>query len=84
MVLLGVRSSRLGPLKWMVVAGKTSPGLSAPNGCKATGASRNPTVLEQIVLQELETICQSRGLKHEIVSLQSVKPGRLVPTHRIV
>ncbi|MCA8992059.1 MAG: cobalamin biosynthesis protein P47K [Planctomycetaceae bacterium] len=75
-----------------LVSNATGPELSLAS--KTTTKSANvvvnarvgtdPTELEQIVRQELATICQSRGLKHEVVSLQSFKPGRPVPTHRIV
>lgn len=43
----------------------------------------DPTDLERIVREELAKLCESRRLTHQVVSLQSFKPGRPVPTHRL-
>ncbi len=43
----------------------------------------DPTALEAFVRAEVAAACQSIGATHEVTSLQSFKPGRPVPTHRI-
>lgn len=43
----------------------------------------DPQLLEEIVREELAAVSQATGLTHEVVSLQSFRPGRPVPTHRL-
>ncbi|MCA9047389.1 MAG: cobalamin biosynthesis protein P47K, partial [Planctomycetaceae bacterium] len=43
----------------------------------------DPAELESIVRTELAAACGAFGLEHKVVSLQSFRPGRPVPTHRI-
>ena len=44
----------------------------------------DPADLETIVREELSAVSISGNLNHDVVSLQSFRPGRPVPTHRIV
>lgn len=74
-----------------LVSNITGPELSLASSTKTRHANvvvnarvaTDPAELEQIVRGELAKVCQARGLKHEVVSLQSFRPGRPVPTHRI-
>ena len=43
----------------------------------------DPEELEAIVREELSNSCSSLHLQHNVISLQSFRPGRPVPTHRI-
>ena len=43
----------------------------------------DPAELEMIVREELDAVCSARSLSHQVVSLQSFRPGRPVPSHRI-
>ena len=43
----------------------------------------DPAELEAFVREELCIVCEAQGLSHEVISLQSFRPGRPVPTHRI-
>ncbi|MFK8112512.1 MAG: GTP-binding protein [Rubripirellula sp.] len=44
----------------------------------------DPALLEDICRQQLELIRQARNLTIESVSAQSLRPGRPVPTHRVI
>lgn len=74
-----------------VVSNLTGPELSLASSSQTRHANivvnarvaTDPAVLEQIVREELTHVCEAHGLKHEVVSLQSFRPGRPVPTHRI-
>lgn len=74
-----------------LVSNATGPELSLPSSAATRNASvvvnarvaTDPADLEQIVREELSAVCQSRNVHHEIVSLQSFRPGRPVPTHRL-
>lgn len=75
-----------------LVSNATGPELSL--GASTRSASANvvvnarvatdPLELEAIVREELAATCNAASLKHRVVSLQSFRPGRPVPTHRIV
>ncbi|MCA9084835.1 MAG: cobalamin biosynthesis protein P47K [Planctomycetaceae bacterium] len=43
----------------------------------------DPAQLETIVRAELTAVCDARQLRHNVISMQSFRPGRPVPTHRI-
>lgn len=74
-----------------LVSNATGPELSLASATKTKHANivvnarvaTDPTDLEQIVREELSNVCRSRGMEHEILSLQCFSPGRPVPTHRI-
>jgi hypothetical protein len=42
-----------------------------------------PEVLSEVVAQAASELAQARGLSHELTDLQSFRPGRPMPTHRI-
>lgn len=74
-----------------LVSNVTGPELSLGSSAKTRCANvvvnarvaTDPVDLEQIVREELATVCEEQGLSHQVVSLQSFRPGRPVPTHRI-
>jgi len=74
-----------------LVSNATRPELSLPSAAKATKANlvvnarvaTDPATLESIVREELAHITDANGLTHTFVSLQSFRPGRPVPTHRM-
>lgn len=74
-----------------LVSNATGPELSLASSAKTRSANvvvnarvaTDPFVLEQIVGEELAAASRDRELTHQIVSLQSFRPGRPVPTHRI-
>ena len=74
-----------------VVSNVTGPELSLASSSQTRHANvvvnarvaTDPSELEQIVREGLIKICKSLSLKHEVISLQSFRPGRPVPTHRI-
>ena len=74
-----------------LVSNATGPELSLASSAKTTVANvvvnarvaTDPAELETIVREELDSVCSARGLRHEVVSLQSFRPGRPVPSHRI-
>ena len=74
-----------------LVSNATGPELSLASSAKTTVANvvvnarvaTDPAELESIVREELDSVCSARGLRHEVVSLQSFRPGRPVPSHRI-
>lgn len=43
----------------------------------------DPAQLKEVVQSSLEQVCSEGNLTHEIRTLQSFRPGRPVPTHRI-
>ena len=43
----------------------------------------DPQELEAFVREEVAAVCQAIGATHEVATLQSFRPGRPVPTHRI-
>jgi len=74
-----------------LVSNQTGPELSLASAAKTRHANvvvnarvaTDPAELEKFVREELDHMCQDRQLTHEVVSLQSFRPGRPVPTHRI-
>lgn len=74
-----------------LVSNATGPELSLASAVQTRHANvvvnarvaTDPKELEKIVREELANVCNARQLKHEVVSLQSFRPGRPVPTHRI-
>ncbi len=74
-----------------LVSNATGPEMSLPSLTRTHQASVvvNARVatdlmeLETIVREELANSCQFFNLKHNVISLQSFRPGRPVPTHRI-
>jgi len=74
-----------------VVSNVTGPELSLPSGTNTTTANVvvnarvaiDPSDLEIMVREELAATAQFFGVEQKVVSLQSFRPGRPVPTHRI-
>ena len=74
-----------------LVSNQTGPELSLASSAQTTFANvvvnarvaTDPEVLETMVREELAEVCSQSGLSSEVISLQSFKPGRPVPTHRI-
>ena len=74
-----------------VVSNQTGPELSLASGTKTTIANVvvnarvaiDPADLEVMVREELESATKEIGATQNVVSLQSFRPGRPVPTHRI-
>lgn len=75
-----------------LVSSFTSPALSLPSGCKTREANVvinarvavDPETLTDVVRKAVATISAEFGATAEISTLQSFRPGRPVPTHRIV
>ncbi|MEZ6058884.1 MAG: GTP-binding protein [Planctomycetaceae bacterium] len=74
-----------------LVSNASGPEMSLPSSAKTSAANvvvnarvaTDPAELEAIVRDELAAACDAMDLRHRIVSLQSFRPGRPVPTHRI-
>ena len=74
-----------------VVSNQTGPELSLASGTKTMTANVvvnarvaiDPADLEVMVREELDSATEAIGATHNVVSLQSFRPGRPVPTHRI-
>lgn len=74
-----------------LVSNATGPELSLASSTKTPSANvvvnarvgTDPAELEDMVRKELAAVCEAMNLQHEVVSLQSFRPGRPVPTHRI-
>jgi hypothetical protein len=74
-----------------VVSNQTGPELSLASATKTTTANVvvnarvaiDPADLEFMVREELESATKAIGATQNVVSLQSFRPGRPVPTHRI-
>ena len=74
-----------------LVSSFTSPELSLPSGCRASKANvivnarvaTDPRDLEALVREEIDAACQAHGAQHRVETLQSFRPGRPVPTHRM-
>ena len=75
-----------------LVSNATGPELSLASNSRTPSANvvvnarvaTDPAELEKIVREELAATSAELGLTHNVVSLQSFRPGRPVPTHRIV
>ena len=75
-----------------LVSNTTGPELSLASGTRSTTANVvvnarvaiDPAILEAMVREELATVCSSFSATQKVVSLQSFRPGRPVPTHRIL
>ncbi len=74
-----------------LIANETGPELSLASKTKTREANvvvnarvaTDPTELEAFVREEVEAACATIGARHTVATLQSFKPGRPVPTHRI-
>jgi Ni2+-binding GTPase involved in maturation of urease and hydrogenase len=74
-----------------LVSSFTGPELSLPSHCRANQAdvivnarvATDPRALESIVRRAAESVCRDRGARVEFVTMQSFRPGRPVPTHRL-
>jgi len=74
-----------------LVSNVSGPEMSLPSSARTHQANVvvnarvaiDPADLETMVRQQLSGVCEQQGLKHTVVSLQSFRPGRPVPTHRI-
>ncbi|HUG66229.1 MAG TPA: GTP-binding protein [Pirellulaceae bacterium] len=75
-----------------LVSNATGPDLSLASSAQTSQANvvvnarvaTDPTALEAIVREELAAASRALRATHTIVSLQSFRPGRPVPTHRII
>ncbi len=75
-----------------LVSNTTGPELSLSSSTKTQTANvvvnarvaTDPAELETIVREELAAATLSMNLSHNVISLQSFRPGRPVPTHRIM
>jgi G3E family GTPase len=74
-----------------LVSNTTQPELSLPSNVRVTQANvivnarvaTDPGELESFVREEIAAACAEIGAVHKIATLQSFRPGRPVPTHRI-
>lgn len=74
-----------------LVSNATGPELSLPSKTKTKTANvvvnarvaTDPAELETLVREEVAAACGTIGASHEVTTLQSFRPGRPVPTHRI-
>lgn len=74
-----------------LVSSFTQPELSLPSHCTVPTANivvnarvaTDPTILEAFVREEIAAACSAISATHRIDTLQSFRPGRPVPTHRI-
>jgi hypothetical protein len=74
-----------------LVSSVNQPELSLPSRCRITEANvvinarvaTDPAILESVVRDEVAQSCQAIKATHHIDTLQSFRPGRPVPTHRI-
>jgi hypothetical protein len=75
-----------------LVSNALAPELSLPSGVVTSSASvvvnaraaADPELLEEFVREELATACREINATLEVLTLQSFRPGRPVPTHRLV
>ena len=75
-----------------LVSSFTEPELSLPSHCQVKQAQLvvnarvaiDPAVLESLVRKDVDAACAAVGARAEFLALQSLRPGRPVPTHRIV
>jgi len=75
-----------------LVSSETGPELSLASNSQTKSANvvinarvaTDPEVLEAVVREELKHACDAIPSNFEVLSLQSFKPGRPVPTHRIL
>ena len=73
------------------VSNHTQPELSLPSACSTKQArivinarvATDPEGLATIVRQQVAEVCNAVNARHDITTLQSFRPGRPVPTHRI-
>ncbi|MFO1007415.1 MAG: GTP-binding protein [Planctomycetaceae bacterium] len=74
-----------------LVSNATGPELSLPSKTLTKAANvvvnarvaTDPAELETLVREEVTAACRTIGASHEVTTLQSFRPGRPVPTHRI-
>jgi len=74
-----------------LVSNATQPELSLPSSTSVKQANvivnarvaTDPTELESFVRDAIAATCSEFGATHQIATLQSFRPGRPVPTHRI-
>lgn len=74
-----------------LVSNATGPELSLPSKTQTKAANvvvnarvaTDPAELETLVRAEVAAACRTIGASHEVTTLQSFRPGRPVPTHRI-
>jgi Ni2+-binding GTPase involved in maturation of urease and hydrogenase len=74
-----------------LVSSFTEPELSLPSNCQVKQAdlivnarvALDPQELESLVRGAVESACQAVGARAELRTMQSFRPGRPVPTHRI-
>ena len=74
-----------------VVSNATGPELSLPAKSSTRVAdvvvnarvATDPDSLENLVREQLELLSDKYSLTHELLTMQSFRPGRPVPTHRI-
>ncbi len=74
-----------------LVSNETGPELSLPSNAKVTSANvvvnarvgTDPAILEARVREQIGATCKVFGASGEIATMQSFRPGRPVPTHRI-
>ncbi len=74
-----------------LVSSFTEPELSLPSNCRVCSAhvvvnarvAADPVLLEAFVREELAAACCKANATHVINTLQSFRPGRPVPTHRL-
>lgn len=75
-----------------LVSNETGPELSLPSQAKTTEANvvinarvgTDPALLDAQVRDQVAKTCSDFAAKFDIVSMQSFRPGRPVPTHRIM
>jgi G3E family GTPase len=75
-----------------LVSNETGPELSLPSSAQVTSANVvvnarvgiDPSVLDSQVRSQIAKSCEKFGAKFEVQTLQSFRPGRPVPTHRIL
>jgi len=74
-----------------LIANETGPELSLASKTRTKSANvvvnarvaTDPHALETFVRAEVAAACAAVGARHTVTTLQSFKPGRPVPTHRI-
>lgn len=74
-----------------LISNETGPELSLASKTATRSANvvvnarvaTDPQELEKHVREQVAATCDAMGLRHRIVTMQSFKPGRPVPTHRI-
>lgn len=74
------------------VSNCTAPVLSLPSGCSACEAdvvinarvATAPETLEELVRSQIDSVCAKHGASASVDTMQSFRPGRPVPTHRIL